>query len=88
MFMSIYIHIPFCDSICTYCDFCKVVYDKKFVKDYLKNLEREIIQRYNGEKVSTIFIGGGTPTCLEDEELITLLKLLRYLIFVMIMNLQ
>lgn len=77
MFMSVYIHIPFCDSICTYCDFCKVVYDKKFVKDYLKNLEREIIQRYNGEKVSTIFIGGGTPTCLEDEELITLFEIIK-----------
>ena len=31
--MSIYIHIPFCNSICTYCDFCKIFYNKKYIKD-------------------------------------------------------
>jgi glycerophosphoryl diester phosphodiesterase len=51
MFMSIYIHIPFCNSICSYCDFCKVYYNKKYIYDYLDNLKKEISSRYKGEKV-------------------------------------
>ena len=66
--MSIYIHIPFCNSICTYCDFCKILYDRKYINDYLDNLEKEIKMRYNGEIVNTIFIGGGTPSSLNDNE--------------------
>ena len=69
MFMSIYIHIPFCNSICSYCDFCKVYYDKKYIYDYLENLKKEISSRYKGEKVNTIFIGGGTPSSLDIDEL-------------------
>ena len=70
--MSIYIHIPFCNSICTYCDFCKIFYNKKYINDYLNNLEQEIKVRYKSEIVNTIFIGGGTPSSLDDEELIRL----------------
>ena len=67
--MSIYIHIPFCNSICSYCDFCKVYYNKKYIYDYLDNLKKEISSRYKGEKVNTIFIGGGTPSSLDIDEL-------------------
>lgn len=73
--MSIYIHIPFCNSICTYCDFCKILYNKKYINDYLDNLEKEIRKRYKNEKVNTIYIGGGTPTSLDIDELERLLKL-------------
>ncbi len=73
--MSVYIHIPFCNSICTYCDFCKIYYNKKYVMRYLDSLKKEIEERYNDEEVSTIYIGGGTPTCLDDEELKELLKI-------------
>lgn len=72
--MSIYIHIPFCSNICTYCDFCKIYYNKKYIDNYLENLKREIKERYQGEKVKTIFIGGGTPTSLSEEELTNLLE--------------
>lgn len=74
--MSIYIHIPFCNSICTYCDFCKIFYDKKYINDYLNNLEQEIKVRYKSEIVNTIFIGGGTPSSLDDEELIRLMNII------------
>lgn len=67
--MYIYIHIPFCNNICKYCDFPKVLYDKKFIDNYLDALDREISERYNGEEVISIFIGGGTPTCLDLDEL-------------------
>ena len=73
--MYIYIHLPFCSSICTYCDFPKMLYDKKFITKYLQSLKEEIKERYKNEVVKTIYIGGGTPTCLEKEELEELLKL-------------
>lgn len=73
--MAIYIHIPFCISICSYCDFCKIKYDKKFVNAYLDMLEKEIKDRYKGEEVKTIFIGGGTPTSLDYDELKKLLDI-------------
>ena len=72
--MSIYIHIPFCNTICTYCDFCKMYYNKKYIDNYLDSLEKEIKDRYKGEIVKTIYIGGGTPTSLDEEELDKLFK--------------
>ena len=69
MIKSCYIHIPFCNSICSYCDFCKLLYDKKFISKYLDELEREINNKYKGEILDTIYIGGGTPTSLDLNEL-------------------
>ena len=74
--MSIYIHIPFCNYICSYCDFCKIIYDKKYVKKYLDSLRCEVISRYKGEEVKTIYIGGGTPSSLDIDELIMLLDII------------
>lgn len=73
--MSIYIHIPFCNTICTYCDFCKMYYNKKYIENYLDSLEKEINDRYKGEIVKTIYIGGGTPTSLDEEDLDRLFKI-------------
>lgn len=69
MVCSTYIHIPFCKKICSYCDFCKVFYNKKIVNKYLKALEKEIISTYENEYQKTIYIGGGTPSSLSQEEL-------------------
>ena len=69
MVKSVYIHIPFCNHICSYCDFCKVLKNKKWVNDYLNSLEYEIKNNYKGEILSTIYIGGGTPSCLDIDEL-------------------
>ena len=66
---SVYIHIPFCKSICSYCDFCKMYYNSKFVNDYLEALEKEIKSNYKNEVISTLYIGGGTPNCLSNDEL-------------------
>ena len=77
--MYIYIHLPFCSSICNYCDFPKVLYDKKMIKNYLICLEQEIKNRYKNELVKTIYIGGGTPTCLDTLELKQLLELTKIL---------
>ena len=69
MIKSCYIHIPFCEKICSYCDFCKEFYDKKKVREYLQKLKQEVKEIYQGEPLETIYIGGGTPTCLEIEEI-------------------
>ncbi len=77
MASSVYIHIPFCKTICSYCDFCKIFYYKKYINDYLKSLNNEIKQRYKGEKINTIYIGGGTPSCLSFDELNYLFEIIK-----------
>ena len=66
---SCYIHIPFCKNICSYCDFCKLFYDTGYVSKYLVALQLEIDTYYQGEELDTIYIGGGTPSSLSDNEL-------------------
>ena len=69
MIASAYIHIPFCNKICSYCDFCKLYYDKELVNNYLKELDNDISNSYNNEVLKTIYIGGGTPSALSIKEL-------------------
>lgn len=76
---SLYIHIPFCSSICTYCDFCKLFYKEDLVIDYLNSLEREIKEFYNNEPVETIYIGGGTPSALSDTALEKLFSITKFI---------
>ncbi len=72
---GVYIHIPFCTSICSYCDFCKFTYKEVWASAYLDILEDEIEQYYEGDKVKSIYIGGGTPSCLSIGNLKKLFKL-------------
>lgn len=76
---SAYIHIPFCNNICSYCDFCKVFYNEKLVSKYLDSLEKEIKDNYNNETLKTIYIGGGTPSSLSLSELKKLFNILNIL---------
>ena len=76
MIRSAYIHIPFCMSICSYCDFCKFYYNEKMVDEYLIALEKEIDKYYKGEELTTVYIGGGTPSSLNIEQLTKLLDIL------------
>ena len=73
---SVYVHIPFCSRICSYCDFCKVLHIDTFVDDYLEALKNEILDNYDGERIETIYIGGGTPSCLTKKERIKLFRIL------------
>ncbi len=72
---SLYVHIPFCRHICAYCDFPKVVYKDDWAKSYLGALFSELKQRNIG-KVKTVYIGGGTPTSLCEEDFSRLLETL------------
>ncbi|MGI6733148.1 MAG: coproporphyrinogen dehydrogenase HemZ [Anaerovoracaceae bacterium] len=80
--IGVYIGIPFCPTRCIYCSFPsnQVSYDR--VPPYLDALEREI--RFAGEAVAkrgwypeSVYVGGGTPTTLEDKDLERLLKIVR-----------
>ncbi len=73
---AVYIHIPFCSRICTYCDFCKMYYKSDWVKAYLKSLSDEVNKYYDREPIETIYIGGGTPSILNKQELRTLFKMI------------
>lgn len=74
---SVYIHIPFCNSICTYCNFTKFFYNEKMVSEYLNALEREILDTYKGENIKTLYIGGGTPSSLSIKELERLFQIVK-----------
>ena len=67
--ISVYIHIPFCNKICTYCDFCKLFRNDDWIDNYLNELTKEIDKYYQNEEVKTLYIGGGTPSTLTIKEL-------------------
>ena len=71
---SLYVHIPFCEHICTYCDFCKMFYNEKLCDKYLNVLINELNNLKIKNKLKTIYIGGGSPSCLNEKELEKLLK--------------
>ncbi|MCP8952753.1 radical SAM family heme chaperone HemW [Bacillus safensis] len=67
-----YIHIPFCEHICHYCDFNKFFIKTQPVDEYLAALETEMqhtIEQKGEQELKTIFIGGGTPTSLTVSQL-------------------
>ena len=72
---SLYIHIPFCDKICDYCDFTKLQYFRNFAIDYLDALKEEL-KSYHIKSLKTIYVGGGTPTALEDDLFLKLLEII------------
>ena len=76
MIKSCYIHIPFCKKICSYCDFCKIYYNELFVNKYLDSLENEINTYYKGELLNTLYIGGGSPSSLNLEQLTRVFNIL------------
>ena len=75
---GIYVHIPFCRQKCYYCDFYKTV-NTSLTKKFISALENEVVQRKNyleGELIETIYFGGGTPSVLNEMELIEILDFL------------
>lgn len=78
MAKSVYIHIPFCVRICTYCDFNKFYIANQPVDEYIDCLIKEMSMRKD-EVVDTVFVGGGTPTALSIEQLEKLLDAIDYL---------
>lgn len=72
MIKSAYLHIPFCEQICHYCDFNKVLLKNQPVDTYLTAIEQEMLLTMNefpAGELKTIFVGGGTPTALTEQQL-------------------
>lgn len=68
--LGIYIHIPFCVKKCVYCDFLSFPADNAAKSAYMAALKEEIkatAEAYGAYEVQTIFFGGGTPSCMEQE---------------------
>jgi putative oxygen-independent coproporphyrinogen III oxidase len=66
--LGLYLHIPFCASICSYCNFNRGLLDPELKGRYVTALETEIRGAGDGSPADTIFFGGGTPSLLEPEE--------------------
>ncbi|WP_028399257.1 radical SAM family heme chaperone HemW [Ectobacillus panaciterrae] len=80
MIQAAYIHIPFCQHICHYCDFNKVFIERQPVEQYLDYLEKEIVNTVRQapfQSLKTIFVGGGTPTALNMEQTEKLLLIIQ-----------
>ncbi|QFU21875.1 coproporphyrinogen III oxidase family protein [Shewanella eurypsychrophilus] len=76
---TLYIHIPFCHTLCRFCSFHKVKFQETLAREYFQALRleiREIIAR--GYRFNRVYIGGGTTTILEDE-LIKTIELIKSL---------
>lgn len=68
--MEIYVHIPFCIKKCVYCDFLSAPADEETKEKYVKALCEEVANGNDkDETVSSIFIGGGTPSVLKAEQI-------------------
>ncbi|WP_195970645.1 radical SAM family heme chaperone HemW [Clostridium thermobutyricum] len=78
----LYVHIPFCKQKCFYCDFPSFANIEYLREDYLNALKIEIESRCKDIEFSSLFIGGGTPSYLTEEELRKLFNVLRNVKFV------
>lgn len=77
---AMYIHIPFCDQICSFCPFNKQLQDAEEIRRYLEHLFTEIRMYARTRYISSctfgsLAIGGGTPSCLNEEQLSALVRL-------------
>ena len=72
---ALYLHVPFCSSICAYCDFSRVNYNESITDKWLTQITNEV-NEISSNKLDTLYIGGGTPTSLHYAQLEQLLILL------------
>lgn len=74
---ALYFHIPFCLKKCAYCDFCSFVRTDDEKRRYSDLLLREIelcAERYKDREIGTVFIGGGTPSCMPYGEISRIMR--------------
>ena len=68
--LGLYVHIPFCKSICNFCPYCKVKYDEDICNKYIDSLIKEIHlvggQKEGRKEVTSLYFGGGTPALAID----------------------
>lgn len=76
--LGIYVHIPFCKQKCYYCDFVSYANKCEQVEEYINSIKKEIssydFSKYN---VTTIYIGGGTPSYIDSKQIKSILELIK-----------
>ena len=76
--IGIYIHIPFCMQKCFYCDFISFCNKKEYEEKYVNALKKEIESKSDKRfKVDTVYIGGGTPSILDEKLICEILNCVR-----------
>ena len=76
--LGIYVHIPFCKQKCNYCDFISYVNKNNLVEKYIETLKQEIKENASKEyEISTIYIGGGTPSYIENKHITEILETIK-----------
>src|SRR5690606_2323207 len=75
--LGLYVHVPFCQAICSYCNFNRGLFDPGLKARYVRALLREIRETGTGEPADTVFFGGGTPSLLEPDEIAAILEACR-----------
>lgn len=78
MTVGIYLHIPFCENICDYCDFYSVIADGHDQDRYVQAVQQELIDRsFTSDIVDTIYFGGGNPGLLTPKQILQLIQTIR-----------
>lgn len=75
--LGIYVHIPFCAGKCFYCDFVSFAGKEKLILEYVKAVQKEIIKEskeHTSSKVTTIYIGGGTPSFIDSKYIVEIVS--------------
>lgn len=75
--LGLYVHVPFCAAICSYCNFNRGLLDEDLKRRYVDALTKEIRRYGDGSRVDSIFFGGGTPSLLAVEEVARILDACR-----------
>lgn len=78
--LELYIHIPFCVKKCDYCDFLSFPAEEKMQEDYVEALLKELVfygTKYKDCRITTIFIGGGTPSWLRADLILKIMETVR-----------
>ena len=75
---GVYIHIPFCKKKCNYCDFISFCNKDNLIEDYIECLKKEIEKfDFLNKNVTTIYLGGGTPSYIDSKYIVDILNLLK-----------
>lgn len=73
--IGLYIHIPFCKSKCYYCDFNSYANREGLIDDYVKAVKQELkVVNINNYIVKTLYIGGGTPSIINEKHIEDIIK--------------
>lgn len=75
--VGLYIHVPFCEAICSYCNFTRGLFDAARARRYVAAVVEEIRRASAPLSVDTIYFGGGTPSLLEPEEVTRIIDVCR-----------